>query len=96
MSSDEFEALAAGDVPHEEAQKLHTLLNVAGPGRPGGSFRSIAEPCETHAKNPPGEQTWKDGDPDPVTGLPPKDRDPNGFKHGCAKCEANATIQQEG
>jgi hypothetical protein len=101
MSSDEhadavFEAIGGDDLPHQEFQKLHTLLNVGTQQRPGKSFRFIAEPCDKHAANPPGAQTWKDGDVDPVTGLAPKDRDPNGFQHGCKACEANATVIEEG
>lgn len=96
MSSDEHEVLGADEMPHQEFQKLKVLLSPATSTIKGKSLRFIAEPCERHAKNPPGEQTWKDGDPDPETGLAPKDRDPNGFKHGCAACEANATVIEEG
>lgn len=103
MSSDEhaidetYDALSAADIPHQEAQKIHSLLNVGTLNRPGGSYRFVAEPCAKHAKNPPGEQTWvEDSEQDPVTGLQQKKRDPNGFVHGCAECEANATVIKEG
>lgn len=95
MSSDPV-VTATADLPHMEAQRLGTLLSPAGPGMPGGSYRYVAEPCSKHAKDPPGEQSWGEGDPDPVTGLPPKKRDPNGFVHGCPECEANATVIKEG
>jgi hypothetical protein len=62
----------------------------------GGSFRTISEPCEKHAAKPPGEQTFVEGSiVDPKTGLQPKLRDPNGFVHACADCQANHRIVEE-
>lgn len=100
MSSDEhdeFDALDPAELPHQEFQRVHQLMNVADATRPGKSFRYVAEPCEKHSVKPPGEQLWVEGSPvDPTTGLQQKKRDPNGFMHGCAACEANATVIQEG
>lgn len=98
MSSDDeaFELVGGESVPHQEFQKLHTMMNVASAQRPGKSFRYLAKPCSKHAANPPGEQTWVEDSPvDPVTGLQEKKRDPNGFMHGCKACEANATVIEE-
>lgn len=97
MSSDEHEVLGADEMPHQEFQKLKVLMTPAVAGIEGKSLRFVAEPCERHAKNPPGEQTWVEDSPvDPITGLQKKKRDPNGFVHGCAACEANATVIEEG
>jgi len=89
--------MSSEELPHEQFQKLAVLMAPATGTIPGKSLRFVAEPCAKHRVNPPGEQLWKEGSPvDPETGLQAKDRDPNGFKHGCAACEANATVIEEG
>lgn len=87
-----------GDLqPHQEFQVVNTLLTPAGTGRPGKSLRYVAEPCEKHAKTPPGAQEWVEDSPvDPATGLHAKKRDPNGFVHGCPDCESAAHVVEEG
>lgn len=83
----ESQAAASQPMPAEVAE-LHTLAHVATPSRPGKSFRHIAEPCEKHAAKPPGEQSWNDDGT--------KQRDPNGFDHGCPDCQAKFAIVEEG
>lgn len=92
---EEAAAAPAGDAAPTvvEAQQSHSLRHF----NSGGSFRHVCGPCEKHAKNPPGEQTWvEDGPVDIVTGYKPKKRDPNGFDHACADCTANAEVIKEG
>jgi hypothetical protein len=85
---------AADDLPYQERQLWHSEANAGAPKRPGKSFRNVAEPCAKHAKNPPGEQKWKDEGED-SSGLPLKKRDPNGFDHDCPDCLANAHVIEE-
>lgn len=100
MSSEDekrIEGLGDAELLHEEHQIVKVAGSPAATGRPGKSLRFVAEPCAEHAENPPGEQIWVEGgEPDPITDLPPKERDPNGFVHGCPACEANAHVVEEG
>lgn len=49
------------------------------------SIRTVSEPCEKHAKNPPGEQQYNsDGS---------RKRDPNGFDHACSDCQHRIVLE---
>lgn len=49
------------------------------------SIRTVSEPCEKHAKTPPGEQLFNaDGS---------RKRDPNGFDHSCPDCQHRIILE---
>lgn len=67
-----------------EITALRAQLAATQSGYPQ-SIRTISEPCEKHAKNPPGEQLWnEDGS---------RKRDPNGFDHACPDCQHRITVE---
>lgn len=72
----------------QEQATLAAHVLATQPGDPPPlSIRYLHEPCAKHAEKIPGEQLWNDDGS--------KKRDPNGYDHACADCQANAEIRLE-
>lgn len=67
-----------------EIEALKLQVEALRGGEPQ-SIRTISEPCEKHAKNPPGEQSWSDDGS--------RKRDPNGFDHACPDCQHRIVLE---